>query len=169
MQDRTLEHGIPVPQIVEEVPVDIVLSTPQERVQNLVGEQIVGVPVPPVMKDGFHLVPQERVLKCTPEQLVDVPVPQIMEATVENRVGEQIADSPCASVHGYTTSVCSQVEELIQEHILPHPKVTPPHFPIELERAQQLAKLLEDKARLEARQGWRCLRRRMTCPSLSKS
>ena len=83
VQDRTPELGILVPQIVEEVPVDIVLSTPQERAQNLVGEQIVGVPVPQVMEEGLHLVPQERVLKCTPEQLVDVPVPRIMEAIVE--------------------------------------------------------------------------------------
>ena len=45
--------------------------------------------------------------------------------------------------------VCSQVEDLIQEHIPPPPKVTPPHSPTELERAQHLAKLLEDKARLE--------------------
>ena len=45
--------------------------------------------------------------------------------------------------------VGSQVEDLIQEHIPPPPKVTPPHSPTELERAQQLAKLLEDKARLK--------------------
>ena len=38
---------------------------------------------------------------------------------------------------------------MIQEHIPPPPKVTPPHSPTELERAQHLAKLLEDKARLE--------------------
>ena len=42
--------------------------------------------------------------------------------------------------------VCSQVEDLIQEHIPPPPKVTPPHSPTELERAQHLAKLLEDKS-----------------------
>ena len=45
--------------------------------------------------------------------------------------------------------VCSQVEDLIQDHVLPPPKVSPPHSPTELERAQQLAKLLEEKARLE--------------------
>ena len=45
--------------------------------------------------------------------------------------------------------VCSQVEDLIQEHIPPLPKVTPSHSPTELERAQHLAKLLEDKAKLE--------------------
>ena len=45
--------------------------------------------------------------------------------------------------------VCSQVEDLIQEHIPAPPKVTPPHSPTELERAQHLAKLLEDKAKLE--------------------
>ena len=45
--------------------------------------------------------------------------------------------------------VCSQVEDLIQDQIPPPPKVTPPHSPTELERAQQLAKLLEEKARLE--------------------
>ena len=38
---------------------------------------------------------------------------------------------------------------MIQEHIHPRPKVTSPHSPTELERAQQLAKLLEEKARLE--------------------
>ena len=31
----------------------------------------------------------------------------------------------------------------------PAPKVTPSHSPTELERAQQLAKLLEEKARIE--------------------
>ena len=45
--------------------------------------------------------------------------------------------------------VCSQVEDLIQDHIPALPKVTPPHSPTELERAQHLAKLLEDKAKLE--------------------
>ena len=45
--------------------------------------------------------------------------------------------------------VCSQVEDLIQEHIPPLPKVTPHHSPTELERAQQVANLLEEKARLE--------------------
>ena len=46
-------------------------------------------------------------------------------------------------------SVCSQVEELIQEHIPPHQRSLLHHSPTELERAQQLAKLLEDEARLE--------------------
>ena len=45
--------------------------------------------------------------------------------------------------------VCSQVEDLIQDHIPPSPKVSPSHSPTELERAQQLAKLLEEKARLQ--------------------
>ena len=45
--------------------------------------------------------------------------------------------------------VCSQVEDLIQEHIPPPPKVTLPHSPTEFLRAQHLAKLLEDKAKLE--------------------
>ena len=45
--------------------------------------------------------------------------------------------------------VCSQVEDLIQQHIPLPPKVTPTHSPTELERAQQLAKLLDDKAKLE--------------------
>ena len=97
MQDRTPEHGIPVPQIVEEVPVDIVLSTPQERAQNLVGELIVGVteqfvdvPVPQIM----DAIVENRV----PEQLVDVPVSQIVEATVENRFPEQFVNSPVPQI-----------------------------------------------------------------------
>ena len=80
--------------------------------------------------------------------------------------------------------VGSQVVDMIQEHIPPPPKVTlpislPPHSPTESERAQHLAKLLEDKAKLEksiqrerrkrsARQGWRCLRQRMICQFLQQ-
>ena len=40
--------------------------------------------------------------------------------------------------------VGTQVVDLIQEHILPPPQVTPPSSPSELERAQHLAKLLGD-------------------------
>ena len=39
--------------------------------------------------------------------------------------------------------------DLIQEHIPPPHQVTPPRSPSELERAQHLATLLEDKARLD--------------------
>ena len=63
--------------------------------------------------------------------------------------------------------VCSQVEDLIQDHIPAPPKVTP-HSPTELERAQLLAKLLKIKPYLRrkfsgrkkrlARQSWRWLR-----------
>ena len=45
--------------------------------------------------------------------------------------------------------VGTQVVDLIQEHIPPPPQVTPPGSPSELERAQHLARLLEDKARLD--------------------
>ena len=38
---------------------------------------------------------------------------------------------------------------LIQEHIPPPPQVTPPSSPSELERAQQLPRMLKDKARLD--------------------
>ena len=38
---------------------------------------------------------------------------------------------------------------MIQEHTSPLPQITPSHSPTELERAQHLAKLLEDKAKLE--------------------
>ena len=42
--------------------------------------------------------------------------------------------------------VGTQVVDLIQEHIQPPPKVTPPRSPSEFERAQHLAKLLGDKS-----------------------
>ena len=38
---------------------------------------------------------------------------------------------------------------MIQEHIPPLQKITPSHFQTELERAQDLAKLLEEKDKLE--------------------
>ena len=45
--------------------------------------------------------------------------------------------------------VGTQVVDLIQEHILPPPQVTPPISPSELERAQHLAELLDDKLKLD--------------------
>ena len=45
--------------------------------------------------------------------------------------------------------VISQMEDLIQEHIPPSQKITLSHSPTELERAQHLAKLLEEKAKLK--------------------
>ena len=68
--------------------------------------------------------------------------------------------------------VCSQeVEDLIQEHIPPLPKVTPlsPPLPIPLLNLSVLSNLpsclkkTPDRTRL-AKQGWRCLRQRMICP-----
>ena len=49
--------------------------------------------------------------------------------------------------------VGTQVVDLIQEHILPPPQVTPPRSKSELERFQHLAKLLGDKAGLGKRRG----------------
>ena len=53
--------------------------------------------------------------------------------------------------------VGTQVVDLIQEHIPPPPQVAPPSSPSESERAQHLAKLLEDKVKLDKvfRRGWR--------------
>ena len=72
IKDQIVEHigGVPVPQIKEDI------------VQNLVGEQIVDVPVPQIQDDGLQIV-QERVLNRTPEQIVGVSVPQTMEAPVD--------------------------------------------------------------------------------------
>ena len=57
--------------------------------------------------------------------------------------------------------VGTQVVDLIQEHILPPSTVTPPGLPSELERAQHLAKLLGDKAKLDKkiRRRWKGLAR----------
>ena len=44
--------------------------------------------------------------------------------------------------------VGTQVVDLIQEHIPRPPQVTPPRSPSELQRAQDLAKLLGDKAKV---------------------
>ena len=101
MQNRTLEQivDVPLPPIME-VPVDVMRSTPQERVQNRILEQIV-VMVPRILEadvDVVRATPQECVLNRTSEQLVDEPVPQIAEQAVrvtpqervQNRILEQI-------------------------------------------------------------------------------
>ena len=65
VQNRTPEHGVPVPQIVE------------ERVQNRTLEQTAEFPVPRIMEAVVEVVP------CSPQE------------SVQNCVGEQIADSLC--------------------------------------------------------------------------
>ena len=70
--------GVPVPLNIE-APVDVVLSTPQERVQNRVAEQLLGVPVPQITEDGLPTVPQERVQNRTLEQIMGFLEPQVME------------------------------------------------------------------------------------------
>ena len=74
--------------------------------------------------------------------------------------------------------VCSQVEDLIQEHILPPPKVTPPIPRLNKSVLSNLPSCLKIKPNLRrvfmgwqkglARQGWRCLRQRMICPFFNR-
>ena len=69
-----------MPRIVEAV-VEVLPSTPQERVQNRTSEQIVGVPVPQIIEDSLPVVPQERVQNRPRKLFVDVPVPHIKDKT----------------------------------------------------------------------------------------
>ena len=72
---------VPVPQIQE----DGVQLVP-ECVQNLVVEQIGGVPAPQIMKGivaGVQHEPRERVKNRVVEQIWSEPVPQIMKGVVE--------------------------------------------------------------------------------------
>ena len=76
----------PVPQIL-----DGVQRVPRERVQNLLGKQIVNVPVPQIVEEVVELVAGEVVCNARTgvrrqhggraqfEQIVDVLVPQILE------------------------------------------------------------------------------------------
>ena len=68
-------------------------GVPQERVQNRVAEQIVGVPVPHITEDGLPIVPHERVHNRSPEQIALFPGRQIVEECVQNRTLEQISGS----------------------------------------------------------------------------
>ena len=52
--------------------------------QNLVGEQIVDVPVPQIQGDVVQHVP-ERVQSRTLEQIMEFPVPQVMEERLQIR------------------------------------------------------------------------------------
>ena len=78
---------VPVPRTVED-DVGVVRSTPQERVQNRVLEQIAEFPVPQFL--------EERVQNRTLEQTVGSPVPQITEEIVE-RV-QLVYDSPVLQI-----------------------------------------------------------------------
>ena len=74
--------------------------------------------------------------------------------------------------------VCSQVEDLIQEHTPPPPKVTPPpprlnssvlsNLPSSLKIKPNLRRVFKGRRKRLARQGWRCLRQRMICPFFNR-
>ena len=66
--------------------VEVVQIFPLERIQLRIVEQIVDVPVPPVVEEILEVIkviPQVRVSERIVEQIVDVPVPQVMEEIVE--------------------------------------------------------------------------------------
>ena len=82
--------------------------------------------------------------------------------------------------------VCSQMEDLVQEHIPPPPKVTPSPSPspspvpqLNLSVLSRLPNCLKKKLDLRrkfkgrktrlAKLGWRCLRQRMICPFLDRN
>ena len=71
-----------MPQIKEDI-VQVTQLVPQDRVQNRVGEQIGGVPVPQIKEDGLQLVPQERTQNRSRKLVVDVPVPHIKEKIMD--------------------------------------------------------------------------------------
>ena len=55
-------------------------------------EQIVADPLPQIL-DGVQHVPQERVQNLVGKQIVDVPVPQILEEIVELVAGEVVCNA----------------------------------------------------------------------------
>ena len=156
---------VPVPQIMEAA-VEV-LHAPQECVQNRTPEQIVDVPVPPILEAVEVYAPQECVQKRTLERFVDVPVPQIIEAALEvdapqecvqNHTLEQIVGEPVPSVmeadveiERATPQECvfnrtpeqlvdepvPQIAEEIVERPVPSERIHEPIFPPAVLRALQ--------------------------------
>ena len=134
-QNHTKEQiaDTPVPQIMEAV-VEVLPSTPQERVQIRTSELTMIFPVPQIVQNRFPeqimdsrvpqimeavvevlpSTPQERVLNRTQEQIADTPVPQIMEA-----VGEVVLTSPQECVHNRAPEliVGFPVPQIVQESV----------------------------------------------------
>ena len=99
-------------------------STPQERVLNLTQEQIVGVPVPRIMKASVDVVlstPQERVQHRTLEQIAEFPVPQFLGECVQNHTQEQIMNFPVPqNMEDYAGVVRATPQELVQNRSFVH-------------------------------------------------
>ena len=86
---------------------DGVQHVPRERVQNLVGEQIVDVPVQQILEQSVEVIkviPEEWMSKRIVQQIVDVPVPQILEEIVALVAGEVVynARTGVRRQHGWT-------------------------------------------------------------------
>merc|ERR1719383_1183748 len=93
-----------------EAAVEVASSTPQERVQNHMREQIVDVPVPRIMEATVEVLPQERVLHRTPEPVVDVPVPQITA-----KIGDFVQPVPPERTHERIVEQISVVPQTIEK------------------------------------------------------
>ena len=89
---------------------DGVQHVPRERVQNLVGEQIVDVPVQQILEQSVEVIkviPEEWMSKRIVQQIVHVPVPQILEEIVALVAGEVVcnAGTGVRRQHGWTCNL----------------------------------------------------------------
>ena len=109
--------AVPVPQIWEPIG-EVVQLSPQERVQNCMPEQIVGVPVPQLMEAVVEVTPQERVQNRFPEKIVGVPCASdhggsrgsFSSYTTGTRAGSYAGADyrpPCASDYGGSCGSCA--------------------------------------------------------------
>ena len=99
---------VPVPQITDDI--GEVTQRAPERMHTRVVEQIVDLAVPLILEkivEIMQLVPLERIKDQIVDHIGGVPVPQIKDDVlqhvperVQNLVGEQIVDVPCAPDSG---------------------------------------------------------------------
>ena len=100
---------------------EVLPSTPQERVQNRTPELTMDSRVPPIMEaveEVLPSTPQERVQNRTQEQIADTPVPQIMEAIVE-----VVPSPPQECVQNVGFAVPQIVQEIVQNRTLEQVRV----------------------------------------------
>ena len=100
------------------------------RIKRIV-EEVIGVPVPQVMKQAVKLIPQDKVQNCTMKQkIVAVPAPRIRDETgeviqltpqdrVSGRVVHRIIDSPVAQIREANVEMAKAIpQERLQQRSL---------------------------------------------------
>ena len=128
-EERVQQHTMPILQIQGQI-VESVQVIPRELFRERIEEQIVDIPVPPIVEERAEvaqIIPQERFQQSTVEKIVVVPVPQPAPAvsyTAPAPVIEDVTPAPAVACATPVPVIENVAPSPVIEYIAPAPRVT---------------------------------------------